>query len=140
MDMPTLVRLAVRQDDDWLTRLAKLIPGEALTFYGAASGVVPREGDSWRQGALWICVAIGVLLVVWIRWNATVGGSRADRFMQALIPVVSFFVWLYSLPLGSAPKPIGVPPDHPWTGMFAVIVWVTLTTIFYRPKSPPSGM
>jgi hypothetical protein len=77
--------------DDYLVKLAKYVPAEALAFFVPLSGIV---GDS-RPTLLWIVLAVGAVGTVGYLW---VAGQRADPDQRPLahfyaLGALAFLAW-----------------------------------------------
>jgi hypothetical protein len=117
------------QGDEWGTRIAKLIPAEALGLYGSAVALVPATAAS-RGAILWMIVAVCCLLTVIIRYRATRDATTREPQMMAVgIAVVSFIIWLAAL--GAPVSPIVLPKDLAFTGPLVALLWGTMVPYFY---------
>ncbi|NUS99613.1 MAG: hypothetical protein HOP96_01400 [Sphingomonas sp.] len=121
---------AADNGDDWGTRIAKLIPAEALGLYGSAAALVP-ETNPWRTGALWIVVLVACGLLVLIRSRSALDPqTRKPQVGAIVISLVSFFIWLIAV--GSPPSPIRLPEELQFAGPLAALLWGTMVPYFYR--------
>jgi hypothetical protein len=116
--------------DDWGTRIAKLIPAEALGLYGSAVAMVPPDAQT-RQAALWVIVAVACALLILIRYRAVRDPATGrPQILAIAISAVSFFIWLYAL--GGPTSPYGPPQGMEFTGPLAAFLWGTMVPYFYR--------
>lgn len=116
--------------DDWGTRIAKLIPAEALGLYGTAVAMVPRESEA-RTMALWVIVLVACVILLMIRYRSAKDPATGKPQVAAIvIALVSFFVWLVAL--GPPTSPIGLPDDLAFAGPLGALLWGTLVPYLYR--------
>lgn len=116
--------------DDWGTRIAKLIPAEALGLYGAAIAMVPREAEA-RSMALWLIVAICCFLLILVRYRSTRDPNTGKpQVTGILISLASFFIWL--LAIGAPTSPIGWPASLEFFGPLVAFLWGSMVPYFYR--------
>lgn len=116
--------------DDWGTRIAKLIPAEALGVYGAAVAMVPRDAEA-RSLALWLIVAVCCGLLLLVRYRSAKDPSTGKPQVAAiLISLASFFIWL--LAIGTPTSPIGWPESLAFFGPLVAFLWGTMVPYFYR--------
>lgn len=121
--------------DEWGARVAKLIPAEALGFYGTAVGMV----STWPTGTfalrptLVAVMLISCVLIVMVRFHSTKSiGGDVPQVKAISISVVSFLIWLAALSAtgdGMSPFP------KAWTAPYAPLValmWGTLVPYFYK--------
>lgn len=116
-------------DDSWATRLAKLIPGEALALYGAGSAIVPDD-QVW---GLWALAFVTLAFTVALRWQAT-QSTGGPQLTSVLIAALSFCLWVIALdrPAG----PIDWPPDLVWIPALTSLLWATIVPVFYKGDPP----
>ncbi len=116
--------------DDWGTRVAKLIPAEALGLYGAAVALVPADTPS-RDAGLWLIALVCAGLLILIRYRSARDPSTGKPQMVAiLISLISFFIWL--LALGAPVSPIRLPADLTFFGPLAALLWGTVVPYIYK--------
>jgi hypothetical protein len=117
----------------YVDRLIRLIPAEAVAAYQAIRGIVASIAptDPSAQSFLpWVPV-IGILLVIFVRVWGTRAPSGAWSTVQVgavAIATVSFVILVISLG-----HPIIVPTAIPtWIGSVALIIWVVMVPYLYR--------
>jgi|SRR4051794_11922605 hypothetical protein len=120
--------LRVRQSDDWMTRLAKLIPAEALAFYGTISGMIPTD-DVARKTYLFGLAALTMVLTIVLRARATKAGFATPQWAAVAIAAASFLFWVAALPAEASP--LSIDPSKQWMPGVAAFIWATLVTMFY---------
>lgn len=117
--------------DDWGTRIAKLIPAEALGLYGSAVALVATPSPSARLGALWVIVAVCCLLTVVIRYRGTLDPATGRPDWTAIaIAIVSFLLWLTAM--GGPTSPISLPAAFAFAGPLAALLWGAVVPYLYR--------
>lgn len=112
-----------RPADDWSSRLAKLIPAEAMALYGAgiplAKGVAP----------LWILAIAALFVAGAVRFIATKSATGTPQWPAIGIALVSFTLWLFALPQGATPfDKVSLSAS---AGLLALI-WTSVVPIFYK--------
>jgi len=119
--------------DGWATRLAKLMPAEALGLYGAAAGLVPAASVeltvSARVNVLWGVAIVCLLFSAAIRWQATKQNSQ-PQIMAIAISSISFLIWLMAL--GPPNSPIQLSSGFAFVGPLIAVLWATVVSYFYR--------
>lgn len=116
--------------DGWATRLAKLIPAEALGAYGAATGLLPTTIDHTLRLVLLIVIAVICIgLLVALRIKSTSLGTGSPQVLGIIISAVSFVIWISTL---GANSPIPLPESVAFIPTIVSLLWVTAVGIFYR--------
>ncbi len=116
--------------DGWATRLAKLIPAEALGAYGAATGLLPTTIDHTLRLVLLIVIAVICIgLLVALRIKSTALGAGSPQVLGIIISAVSFVIWISTLGSNS---PIPLPESVAFIPTIVSLLWVTGVGIFYR--------
>ena len=116
--------------DGWATRLAKLIPAEALGAYGAATGLLPTTIDSTLRLVLLIVIAVlCIAILVAVRVKSTSVGTDSPQVVGIIISAVSFVIWVSTLGPNS---PIPWPASVAFIPTIVSLLWVTAIGIFYR--------
>jgi|SRR5579859_1036976 len=127
------------QGDGWATRLAKLVPAEALGLYGAATSVIPVATAAFpaasRTIALYILAAVCLLFSAAIRWNATFANGR-PQYPAMAIAVISFVIWLAAL--GPPNSPLELPVGYRFVAPLCAIVWASVVSYFYKGDPAPA--
>lgn len=122
-----------KSGDDWGTRLAKLIPAEALGLYGSVTALVPKISDQFpassRTVTLWVLALVCILFSAVIRWKATAEGGK-PQIPAIAIAIISFLIWL--LALGAPNSPIVLPDGYTFVGPVVALLWATIASYFYH--------
>ena len=128
---------AMEEGDDWGTRIAKLIPAEALGLYGTAIGLVSSmkgSRDSTDPLALIVIALACCGLIVIIRYRATRHPETgAPQPVAIAVALISFAIWLWAL--GASERgisPIPSDPDRPWPAPLVALLWGTFVPYFYK--------
>lgn len=119
--------------DDWGARVAKLIPAEALGFYGTAVGLVSTGGAGAPRATLVVIALVACVLIFLVRFRATREAGGTEPQLKAIaISLISFLIWLGALAAtgeGSSPFP------QSWAAPYAplaALIWGTLIPYFYK--------
>jgi uncharacterized membrane-anchored protein len=119
------------EGDDWGTRIAKLVPAEALGLYGSAAALVTTPSASVRTNALIVIALIAAGLAVFIRYRSTYDlATRKPQWSAIVISLISFGLWLVAL--GAPTSPFALPADFAFAGPTAALIWGTLLPYLYR--------
>ncbi|KQY30203.1 hypothetical protein ASD21_13980 [Caulobacter sp. Root1455] len=118
--------------DGWATRLAKLIPAEALGVYGAALGLIPSlEGQDTVRLVLLIVVTLACLaILIAVRIKSTAQNADGPQPLGIAISCVAFLIWTATLGPTSSPFPI--PKDFGFIVSLVGMLYVALVGVFYR--------
>ncbi len=117
--------------DDYGSRIAKLIPAEALGLYGSAVALVNSPNEAAERAALWVIVLVCCVLTVVIRYRATLDpATKRPQWKAIIIALVSFLLWLTAL--GPRTSPIPVRDDFKFAGALAALLWGTMVPYFYK--------
>lgn len=127
--------------DDWSTRIAKLIPAEALGLYGTAVSMVHET--PYRMAALWIIAIFCVALIFLIRSRATRDPRTGKPQYRAVwIAILSFVIWLVALgsATGTQAGALAVSPIPTLTGLefagpLAALLWGTIIPYIYTGET-----
>lgn len=111
--------------DNWSSRLAKLIPAEALGLYGAGQAIVPAD----RSDGLWVLAACSLVLAAILRWRATRDATGKPQYGAVCIALVSFVLWIMALKPPSGPIDLGV---NAFYASLGALTWGTVLPIVYK--------
>jgi hypothetical protein len=112
--------------DSYLSRLMKMIPGEALGLYLVGSSVIPRD----QVVALFVWFLLCLVSVVAVR----VFGTRDSRnnlppdWIHVLISTVAFVIWVYTIGGPFAAFHLEVP----YIGSLAALGWTFFVPMIYN--------
>ena len=114
--------------DNWGSRLAKLIPAEALGLHGTLSGLVIAQGELENSHLyLWAAAAASLALCILVRYQSTKDEeNHKAQWMAILIAAISFCLWLWALP-GEAGLIEGG-----FLAAFIGIIWGAFIPFIYR--------
>ena len=118
--------------DGWATRLAKLIPAEALGVYGAALGLLPGlEDNTTVRLVLLIIISVACLaILIAVRIKSTAQNADGPQPLGIAISCVAFLIWTATLGPTSSPFPI--PKDFGFVVSLIGMLYVALVGVFYR--------
>jgi hypothetical protein len=117
--------------DNWITRLAKLIPAEALGLYSAATAPLPADmNPGSRTLTLWAIAIVCLAFSAAIRFKATKGQGKGPQLAAVAISLISFVIWLSTT--GETASPIAVPEDLRALPTVVAVLWAGIVTYFYR--------
>lgn len=140
--------------DNYLARLTKLIPGEAISIYLAAKNMAPKpsnitkpEQDIINEMGL-ICAEyswlplIGLIPLLIIRIKGTIVQIPDEtswfkkndiEWPMVAISIVSYIIWVYAI--GDCLF-IPVNPDYKFVIAITVMLWTFLVPYLYKPSKP----
>lgn len=82
--------------DDYMTKLAKYIPGEIIAAYVAIDGII-KSATKFSGGVYWIVfLALLVLTPLYI-WRVTTEPPKKAAISQIVVSTIAFFVWVFAL-------------------------------------------
>lgn len=111
--------------DGWTTRLAKLIPAEALGLYGVGSSMVPIG----HAEGLWIIAGASLLVSGLVRFKATQSAAGRAQFGAIAIAMVSFSLWVVALRPPTGPLDLG---SYSYLAALAALIWATVLPLVYK--------
>jgi hypothetical protein len=120
--------------DNWDSRIIKLIPAEALALYGTGTSIVGRIGDEQKYDPLGIGILIAACLVLIIAVRIKLTKSKPGdkpQYFGILITLVSFVLWLIALG-GDAGFSWIWGESRQYMGALLAIIWGTLLPYFYK--------
>jgi hypothetical protein len=87
-----------RDEDGYLAKVVKYIPGEIVAAYVAAAAALEQAGDSIPlETVLWIVsIVLFVLAPIWILIAAREPNMPAPVF-QAVVAPIAFVAWVFAL-------------------------------------------
>jgi hypothetical protein len=123
---PATSARTVAQGDGWPSRLAKLIPAEALGLYGAGQALVPAERNDGR-----LVLAVAALLFAGaLRYVATRDPQTGlPQWPAVAIAMISFALWVLALRVPAGPFDLG--ENSFYAALFALL-WGTVVPAFYK--------
>ncbi len=92
--------------DDYLAKLAKMIPAEVVSFYIISTGAITAaEGEVPKDALAWLVFGVGLLataLLAWITAKKDLTAAKADFIEQragwkTVFTTFGFFVWVFAL-------------------------------------------
>lgn len=119
--------------DGWASRIAKLIPGEALGLYGTAAGLI-NPGRTDPAVALGLVTLACCIVTVMVRLRATrdPAEGRGPQVVAIVIALVSFLLWVAALgATGQGISPLSGVPGIDYAPLLALL-WGTLVPYFYK--------
>jgi hypothetical protein len=118
--------------DGWATRLAKLIPAEALGVYGAAIGLLPNMDDKVvaRLIILIVITLACLAILIAVRVKSTAQNADGPQPIGIIISCIAFLIWIAALGPTSSPFPI--PKDFGFIVSLIGMLYVALVGVFYR--------
>jgi hypothetical protein len=111
---------------NYLDRLMKMIPGEAIGLYLVGSGFIPKDAPAVLAGWSVICL-IGVIALR-VYGTADAQNHLPVDWIHVAISAVAFVIWVYSIGGPFAAYNLAVP----YIGSLLVLAWTFFVPIFYR--------
>lgn len=135
-DVPTLrpAATATAEQDNWDSRIIKLIPAEALALYGTGTAIVGRlgEGQKYDPLGLGILIIACLILIIAVRMKLTKSkAGEKPQYFGILISIISFALWLMALG-GDAGFSSIWGEGRQYMGALLAIIWGTLLPYFYK--------
>jgi len=120
--------------DTYLSRLAKMIPGEAITLYGAGSGLIPKvapmTGGLAPAQALLGWSIVCAIAVVLLRYKSTQDAAGKPQWAAIWIALISFSIWLYAI--GGPFEAFSIKPSGDYLGSLVILAWTFFVPLLYR--------
>jgi hypothetical protein len=113
----------IKQNQEYLGRLLKLIPSEIIAAYVAIQGFIPEDNAKWG-----LSIVSLVLLIITPFYLRTV--QKVGKKSQIFVSTLSLVVWVYSM---------GGPFVHwnihqPWISSAVLLLWTTFIPQFFKTK------
>ena len=82
--------------DTYMTRMTKLVPGEAITAYPLFLNTIqtgPGNPRPWQ--AVLLVAAVVLVVVVVLRWSATKDADGKAQWPAIILSAISFLIWVF---------------------------------------------
>jgi hypothetical protein len=117
----------VKANQDYKSKLLKLIPSEIIAAYLVIEGIIPEERK--YIGTLVLSIILLVLVPLYLREI-----YRVRRIGQHIFVILAFVVWVYSL--GGPFKYWNI--WEAWIGSSLLILYTLCIPLFYKPADNTS--
>jgi hypothetical protein len=119
--------------DGWASRVAKLIPGEALGLYGTAAGLIDTNRMDPKIALGMVTVACCIITVmIRIALTRDPAAGRGPQIAAVAISLLSFLLWVAALGAsGQGMSPFSDVPGVNYAPL-AALLWGTLVPYFYK--------
>ncbi len=114
----------VKTDQDYKSKLLKLIPSEIIAAYILIGGIIPADYKYW--GSLITAVIMLVLIPFYLRRLYDV-----KRLGQIIYIMIAFVIWIYTL--GEPFLQWGIWQE--WIGSALLILYTLTIPLFYHPRA-----
>lgn len=114
----------VKTDQDYKTKLLKLIPSEIVAAYILIGGIIPADYKYW--GTLITAIIMLVLIPFYLRRLYDV-----KRLGQIIYIMIAFVIWIYTL--GEPFRHWGIWQE--WIGSALLILYTMTIPLFYHPRA-----
>ncbi|KPL13711.1 MAG: hypothetical protein AMS23_00660 [Bacteroides sp. SM1_62] len=114
----------VKTDQDYKTKLLKLIPSEIVAAYILIVGIIPADYKYW--GTLITAVIMLVLIPFYLRRLYDV-----KRLGQIIYIMIAFIIWIYTL--GEPFRQWGIWQE--WIGSALLVLYTLTIPLFYHPRA-----
>jgi tetrahydromethanopterin S-methyltransferase subunit C len=112
--------------DGWSSRLAKLIPAEALGLYGTGQALVPPGRAEVLAGLAFVCLLFAAAL----RYVATMDPRTGKpQWVAIAIAGMSFILWVVALRPPVGPLDLG---DNYFLAALVALIWGAVVPAFYK--------
>lgn len=123
--------------DTYMSRMSKLVPGEALAAYPLFLNTVPRVENSRPWQAVLMVTVVVLIVVVVLRWSATKSVEGKAQWPAVILSAVSFLIWVAVMgpDLGFTGLSVmslavlGVPPELP--SALTLFAWTAIAPAIY---------
>ncbi len=123
--------------DTYISRLTKLVPGEALAAYPLFLNTVPKQDGSRPWQAVLLVTVVVLIVVMVLRWSATKSPDGKAQWAAVFLSAVSFLIWVTVMgpDLGFTGLQVmslallGVPPELP--SALALFAWTAIAPAVY---------
>jgi hypothetical protein len=87
---------AANLQDTYMSRMSKLVPGEALSSYPLLLNTIPRDPVSSARPlqSVLLVAAVVMIVVVVLRWSATKSAEGKPQWAAVLLSALSFAIWV----------------------------------------------
>jgi hypothetical protein len=111
----------IKQNQEFLGKLLKLIPSEIIAAYLAVQGLIPAGSKKW--GLTIVSLVFLIITPLYLRFV-----QKVERVTQIVISSLSFIVWLYCLggPFVSFNLYIG------WIASVVLLIWTIFIPRFFN--------
>ncbi len=110
----------------YLGRLLKMIPAEAVGLYTIGSGFIPE--DQALGSAIWTSLCFLLVIAIRIYGTKDPAQGKPAQPVAVAIAAVAFVIWVYSLGGPFAKYHLYIP----YIGSLAVLFWSFVIPIFYK--------
>ena len=114
----------VKSDQDYKSKLLKLIPSEIVAAYILIGGIIPADYKYW--GTLVTAVIMLVLIPFYLRRLYDI-----KRLGQIIFVMIAFVIWIYTL--GEPFRHWGIWQE--WIGSALLIIYTLTIPLFYHPRA-----
>ncbi len=114
----------VKTDQDYKSKLLKLIPSEIVAAYILIGGIIPADYKYW--GTLITAVIMLVLIPFYLRRLYDV-----KRLGQIIYIMIAFVIWIYTL--GEPFRQWGIWQE--WIGSALLVLYTLTIPLFYHPRA-----
>lgn len=134
IDLKTASEDSTNDTNNYLQRLIKLIPGEAVTMHLTIREMIGNQIE--KDPSLKYVPYVGLLVVLIIRVTGStvkVANNKRDvEWALVLISAISYFLWVIAI--GDLFPPMQCPIESPWVGI-TIMFWTFLIPFLYKPKA-----
>jgi hypothetical protein len=96
--------------DTYMTRMSKLVPGEAITAYPVFLNTVQADATTgarpWK--AVLLVAAVVLIVVLVLRWSATKGPDGKAQWPAVIVSGISFMIWVLVMATDADFKEAGI--------------------------------
>lgn len=127
--------------NDYLQRLTKLIPGEAVSIYLTGKNMItPDDGQSICCD-YWLMPLVGLVPLLLVRILGTrvqtAAGKMDVEWSFVLVSFISYIIWIYAI--GDCFLTWEVPDGQGYLVAIAVLLWTFAVPYLYTPGTPNQG-
>jgi len=114
----------IKPDQEYRSKLLKLIPSEIVAAYMVLHGVIPAEYAKW--GLIIITLVLLILTPFYLKKF-----EKVKENLQIILSSLTFIIWVYSLN--------GGPFAHwnlyePWIASVVLVLWTLIIPLLFRTQ------
>lgn len=129
LDIKAAVATPTPEVDDYISKLLKYIPAEAVAVYLMLDGILRSLGDCRSvEGWFWAALGVGLVGTPLYLWRL----AKVTKKVQLFISTIAFAVWVFSL--GGPFACTFASWYKPFYGTIVLVIYTFLVSPFVKPE------